>query len=72
MFDFQLFVRDSRSLKCVLGYGLGGFSVVCGCSGRVSMDPERVNHMPFCWNLAGNQMEQNHDGHLVQVLNVRR
>ena len=28
----------------------------------VSMDPERINHIPICWNLAGNQIGQNYDG----------
>ena len=23
----------------------------------VSTDPEKINHMPVCWNLAGNQRE---------------
>ena len=27
--------------------------------GDVSTDPERINHMPICRNLAGNQKEQN-------------
>ena len=26
-------ICGSRSLKCVLGYGLGGFRVVCECLG---------------------------------------
>ena len=36
------------------------------------MDQERINHMPICWNPAGNQMEQNCDGLIVNVLNVRK
>ena len=38
----------------------------------VSTDSERINNVPICWNLAGNQMEQNYDGLLIKVLNVRR
>ena len=42
---FKCLICDSRSLKCVWGYGLGDFSVVWGCFGGVSMDPERINHL---------------------------
>ena len=35
---FKCLICDLRSLKCVLGYGLGGFSVVCGCFVGVSTD----------------------------------
>ena len=69
---FNCLICDSRSLKYVLGYGLGGFGVVCGCFEGVSTDPERVNHMPFRWSQEGNQMGQNYDGLLIKVLNVRR
>ena len=43
-----------------------------GMLGDVSTDPESINHMPICWNLAGNQLGQNYDGLLVKVLNVRK
>ena len=35
---FNCLICDSRSLKCVLGYGLGDDRVVCGCFGGVSTD----------------------------------
>ena len=54
------------------GYGLGGFSVVCGYFGGVSNDPKRIHHMPICWNLAGNQMGQNYDGHLFSSSSQRQ
>ena len=45
-------------------YGLGGFIlfyffvwVIWG----VLTNPERINHMPICCNLAGNQIGQNYD-----------
>ena len=37
----------------------------------VSIHPERINHMPICRNLVGNQMGQNYGGLLVKVLNIR-
>ena len=40
--------------------------------GGVSTDPERINHVPICWNLPGNQIGQNYGGLLVKVRNVRR
>ena len=55
---FNCLICDSRSLKCAFEYGLGGFSVVCVCFAGISTDPERINHVPLCWNLAGYQMGQ--------------
>ena len=40
-------ICDSRSLKCVLEYGLCGLLLLVGVW-DVSTDPERINHMPIC------------------------
>ena len=53
------------SMVCVIFVLLWGFG---GCS----TDQERINHMPVCEDLAGNQMRQNYDGLLVKAFNVRR
>ena len=33
--------------------------------GGVLTGPERTNHMPMCWDPAGNQMGQYYDGVLI-------
>ena len=54
-------------------YGLGGFSVVWGCFGGGCFNRLRKNKSyAYLQNLAGNQMEQNYEGLLVKVLNVRK
>ena len=59
------------SLKFVLGYGLGGFSVVWDVLGCFN-GPRKNKSYACVPNLAGNQMRQNYNGLLVKVLNVRR
>ena len=54
---FNCLICDSRSLKCVLGYGLGDFSVVWGVLGCFS-DLREDKSVAHLLNLAGNQMGQ--------------
>ena len=52
---FNCLICDSRSLKCVLGYGLCRFSVVCGCLGVLQRTPQKNKSYLF----SGTQREIN-------------